>query len=173
MPTIIITLPQILLGSSVLVVLSGVIQWLLANWIKIRLEQSIQHEYAKKLEDYRFSQIQRQKAEIIASFFAKWIKYRGKEKDFLTDKDLINYYEELNRMSLEISLWMKDKKVLSEIMSRTQLKDGSGNIRSITGRVRKLILDIKHDSFDPKNITIWPNSEETIKLFRLEKKAEK
>ena len=84
MSTIIQTsISQLLLGSSILAVLLGSIQWLLANWVKIRLEQSIRHEYEKKLEDYRFSQLQRQKAETIATFFAKWIKYRGNEKKFL------------------------------------------------------------------------------------------
>lgn len=162
-----ITIGQILFGSSVITIVLGIIQFLLANWIKIRLEQSIQHEYDKKLEDYKFSQLERQKAEMIATFFAKWIKYRGKERDFLNDKELIDYYEELNRMSLEITLWIKDEEVLNEIMSRTQLKDGVGDIFSITTKIRKLILNLKNDKFDYKNITNWPNPEQTKKLFKL------
>src|SRR5258706_15215200 len=126
---------DLLLGSSIGVLLLGCIQFLLANWIRTRLEQSIRHEYDKKLEDYRFSQVQRQKADMIATFFAKWIKYRGKERDFLDDKELINYYEELNKMSLEISLWINDGEILTDIMSRTQLKDGAGDVWSITGKV--------------------------------------
>jgi len=163
-----ITISQLLASTTILISFFGGIQWLTANWIKTRLEKSIQHEYDKKLEDYRFSQIQRQKAETIATFFAKWIKYRGKEKNFLDDKELINYYEELNKMSLEISLWIKDEKVLSEIMSVTQLKSGTGNIRKITAEVRKLILDKKYDNFDFKEITLWPTPDEMIKLFKLD-----
>lgn len=166
-----LTVGQILLGSSLLAILLGAIQWLLANWMKIRLEQSIRHEYDKKLEDYRFAHLQRQKAEVIATFFAKWIKYRGNEKCFLNDKEMIDHYEELNRMSLEVSLWIEDKDVLDEIMSVTQLKGGNGNVREITGKVRKLILNIVDDDFDPKEVTLWPNQEETIKLFRLDKKG--
>jgi hypothetical protein len=162
-----ITIAQLLLGSSLIVLLLGIIQFLLANWIRTRLEQSIQHEYAKKLEDYKFSQVERQKAEMIATFFAKWIKYRGKEREFLNDKELIDYYEELNKMSLEITLWIKDEGVLNEIMSRTQLKDGVGDIFSITTKIRKLILNLKNDKFDYNNITRWPSSEEEKKLFKL------
>ncbi|MGH7246236.1 MAG: hypothetical protein ACREGI_04870 [Candidatus Levyibacteriota bacterium] len=128
---------------------------------------AISYYFAQKIEDYKFSQAERQKAEMIATFFAKWIKYRGKERDFLNDKELIDYYEELNKMSLEITLWIKDEKVLNEIMSRTQLKDGVGNIFLITTKIRKLILNLKDDKFDYKNITNWPNPEETKKLFKL------
>ena len=162
-----ITITQFLLGSTFIVLLLGIIQFLLSNWIRIRLEQSIQHEYAKKLEDYKFSNVERQKAEMIATFFAKWIKYRGKERDFLNDKELIDYYEELNKMSLEITLWIKDEQVLNEIMSRTQLKDGVGDIFSITTKIRKLILNIKDDKFDYQNITRWPAPEKAKKLFKL------
>lgn len=162
-----ITTPQFFLGTFILVISFGVIQFLLSIWIKARLEKSIQHEYDKKLEDYKFSQVERQKAEMIATFFAKWIKYRGKERDFLNDKELIDYYEELNKMSLEITLWIKDEQILNEIMSRTQLKDGVGDIFAITVKIRKLILDLKNDKFDPENITRWPNSEDAKKLFKL------
>jgi len=165
--TIQITIDQLLVGSSLAVLLLGAAQFLLANWIRVRLEQSIQHEYAKKIENYKFSQVERQKAEMIATFFAKWIKYRGKERYFLDDKELINYYEELNKMSLEMTLWIKDEQVLNEIMSRTQLKDGVGDIFSITTKIRKLILDLKDDTFDYRNITRWPIPEETKRLFKL------
>lgn len=165
--TIQISIVQLLSGSLLLAILLGVIQFLLANWIRTRLEQSIQHEYAKKLEAYKFSQVERQKAEMIATFFAKWIKYRGKEREFLTDKELIDYYEELNKLSFELTLWIKDEEVLNEIMNRTQLKDGVGDIFSIITRIRKLILDIKNDKFDYKNITNWPNAEQAKKLFKL------
>ncbi|MCL5095509.1 MAG: hypothetical protein M1575_02170 [Patescibacteria group bacterium] len=165
------TIGQLLLGTSVLAILLSVIQWLLANWIKIRLEQSIRHEYDKKLEDYRFSQLQRQKAETIATFFAKWIKYRGHEKDFLDEKELINYYEELNKMSLELSLWIKDEQLLNEIMSRTQMNEKASDTKAIVGMVRKMILEIKRDKFNSQNITLWPSSEETNRLFKLDKKG--
>lgn len=160
-----LTLSQVLSGAIVLALLIGIIQYLLAIWIKIRLEKSIQHEYDKKLEQYRFQQLQRQKAETIARLFSKWIKYRGKESVYLNKKELIDFYEELNQMSFEISLWIKDKELLGDIMECLQLKSGSKDIRTLVGRIRKVILD-NNEVFDEQKITLWPNSEIEKKLFR-------
>ncbi len=156
----IISNEQILLGVLSLVGLSALIQWLLAIWIKARLEKSIQHEYDKKLEDYRFSQLQRQKAEVIAKLFARWIKYFGKEQDFLDKNELIDYYEELNQMSLELSLWIPDEKILNDIMARLFQGSEPGNaktIRTLVGQIRKMILNNKNDSFDSEKIILWEN----------------
>lgn len=147
---------QITLGqAAVITALLLFTQWLLAQWISNRLEKSIQHEYDKKLEDHRFQQAQRQKAETIARLFSKWIKYQGKEKELLERKDLAEYYEELNKMSLEISFWIKDGKLLNSIMVRLQNKEGARDIRTIIGQTRKFILGIDDDDFDPQEITIW------------------
>ncbi|MFA5054426.1 MAG: hypothetical protein WC565_10225 [Parcubacteria group bacterium] len=166
MTTIIqLTLIQLLSGVSLLVLLFGLLQWALATWISIRLEQSIQHEYNKKIEDYRFRQLQRQKAEIIARLFSKWIKYRGNEDKYLDKKELVNFYEELNQMSLEISIWIEDVELLRDVMARLQLKDGAKNVRDLAGQIRKLILKNPEDQFDPQDIVLWPNSETASKLF--------
>ena len=85
----------------------------------------------------------------------------------MNDKELIDYYEELNKISLEMTLWIKGEQVLNEIMFRTQLKDGVGDIFSITSKIRKLILNLKDDAFDYKVITRWLNPEVTKKLFKL------
>lgn len=129
----------------------------------------INYYFSEKTENYKFELLRREQAAKIATFFSKWIKYRGKEKYFLDDKEIINHYEELNKMSLEIALWIKDADLLNKIMSVTQLKGGSLNIRQITGDVRKLILNINTDKFNPNEITLWPTPEETVKLFKLDK----
>lgn len=151
-----ISLKQIIISATIIALCMTLLQWLLALWIKNRLEKSIQHEYDKKLEDYRFSQLQRQKAEILAQFFAKWVKFRAKEKELLDEKQLIEYYEELNRMSLEISLWISDVDVLNDIMSLCERKDGATDLRSLVGKVRKIMLNKKDDNFEAKNIVLWP-----------------
>jgi len=127
----------------------------------------ISYYFAQKTENYKFSQLQRQKAEMVARYFAQWVKYQGNEKDFLSEKELITHYEELNRMSLELSLWIKDEKLLDEIMSRTQNKEGTANVRAIIGKIRKLILGIGNDKFNSQNITLWPKPEDAKKLFKL------
>lgn len=157
---------QIITSTLLLVILISIFQWLVALWVKSRLEKSIQHEYDKKLQDYKFSQLQRQKASLVADFFAKWIKFRGKEKELLDKNELLSYYEDLNRMSLEISMWMKDEKLLGEIMSLLNLQKDAPNLRVLTGKVRKLILELEDDKFNPENIIIWPNKEIESKLFK-------
>jgi len=140
------------------------IQFLFSIWIKSRLEKSIQHEYNKKLEEYKFLQIQRQKAEIIAKFFAKWIKFRGQEKVLLEKKELLDYYEDLNKMSFEISLWISDDKILKEVMKLFQNDPEAKNVRQLIGEFRKLILNIKNDNFDVQEITLWPTNNIAIEL---------
>lgn len=146
---------QFWLGATVLSIVFGVIQFLFAKWITARLEKSIQHEYDKQLEDYRFQHLQRQKAETVALLFAKWIRYPEGEVDKLTEKEKLDYWEELNRMSFEISLWIKDVNTINAIMHRLQNKTDAKNIRDVVGEVRKLILG-KTDNFNAQEITLWP-----------------
>lgn len=152
-----------ILGISLFALLSFAI-WLLKKWVGARIDKSIQHEYDKKLEEYRFSQLQRQKAETIARLFSRWIKYQGNESTYLNKGELIDFYEELNQMSIEISLWIRDKKILSDIMARLQLKVDAKDIRTLSGEIRKLILGID-DGFDPLEIVLWPNVEIAKTLF--------
>ena len=148
---------QLSLGIVSLVLLISFVQWLLAIWIKGRLEKSIQHEYDKKLEDYKFSQLQRQKAEIIARLFARWIKYIRREKDFLDKKGLIDYYEELNQMSLELSLWIPDENILNDIMDCLMRDEKAKDIRTLIVEIRKLMLNNRKDSFNPQKLVLWDN----------------
>ena len=75
----------------VLIIVLAFAQWLFSHLIKVSLEKSIQHKYEKRLEDHKFNQIQKQKAESVARLFARWIKYRGHEEKFLDTKELIEY----------------------------------------------------------------------------------
>jgi hypothetical protein len=154
-------------GLQVVIILIGigVLQFLLANWIKSRIEQSIRHEYDKKLEDYKFSQLQRQKAESIANLFAFWIKYRGNENTLLSKKDQFEYYENLNRMSIELALWIKDVSLLNDIMTRLQNNPEAKSVHQLVGEVRKLILNDAEDTFDSNQVVLWPTKELLNKLL--------
>lgn len=116
----------------------------------------ISYYFAEKTENYKFAQLQKQKAEVVAKLFSKWIKYSGKEKEHLDTKELSEYYEELNKMSCEISLWIKDHKLLTDIMLRLQNNPGAKNIRKIIGDTRKFILENAKDEFNDQEITLWP-----------------
>ena len=138
--------------------------WLFKEWVGVRIDKSIQHHYDKDLEDYKVSRIRRQKAEGIAKLFSVWIKYRGKETELLDKNALIERYEELNRMSLELSLWIEDVQLLNDIMNRLQNVENAKTIRDLMGEVRKLILE-KKDDFDSKNIVLWPPDSDAENLF--------
>lgn len=157
---------QVFWGSISFVVGISFIQLLFAKWIEARLAKSIQHEYNKRLEDYKFSQMQRQKAEIVARLFAKWIKYRGSEETLLDKGDLINYYEELNQMSLELSLWIPDVALLDDIMGRFVGQENAKDIRNLIGQIRKLILNNTNDSFNSQNIALWPSQAMGDRIFK-------
>jgi hypothetical protein len=146
----------------------GLVQFLFSVWLKARLVESINYEYNEKIEELKFSQVQRQKAAVVAKLFAKWIKYRGHEKDWLNNEKLIEYYEELNRMSIETSLWVKDGEFLNEAMSLFFLeKDKRPDERLILGKFRKLVLGVDDDKFKSKNIVLWPNEEIAKELFKV------
>jgi len=146
---------QLAWSALFIIVAFGIIQFLISTWVKTKIENSIKLESDKKLENYKNSKLQREKAALVAKLFSKWIKYSPHGTSHLSDKDLYDYYEELNRMSLELSLWLKDDKLLSEIMCALNWKKGSKDIRALTGEVRKLILDIENDKFNPQSIVLW------------------
>lgn len=150
-----VTYDQIIAGTISLAFLLGVIQFLLAIWINARLEKSIQHEYDKKLEDYRFSILQREQAAKIATFFAKWAKYSAKEKTILNKKELHDYYEELTKMSYELSLWIPDENLVKKIMSRLELKEGAPQVKELLIEIREHILGKKTKTLKSKEIIHW------------------
>ena len=126
----------------------------------------ISYFVAQKAERYKFTQLQRQKAESIAQLFARWIKYRGEESAILSKKERFDYYEGLNRMSIEIALWVGDKKLLTDIMARLENKPDAKSIHNLIGEVRRLILDNNNDDFDSDNVIIWPRKELLNELLK-------
>lgn len=153
----------IIISISISILLSATI-WLTKTWIGARIDKSIQHHYQKELEDYKTSRLRRERTELISRLFSLWIKYRGRESVILSNEELIERYYELNRMSLELSLWVEDVKLLNDVMSRLQNRDNAKSIYEIMGEVRALILE-KSDDFNPKNITLWPVDDEIEKIF--------
>jgi hypothetical protein len=151
-----LTLGQVLGGTAFLITCVGLLQWLISNWLKIRLEQSIRHEYDKQLEEYKFAISKRDRIANIASFFSLWIKYRGHERKWLNDRDLIDYYRELTQMSFELALWVDDEDLLKEVMKRLKNEDGSENTVELLLRAKGLISENKNSTLGADNITIWP-----------------
>lgn len=120
---------------------------------------------AIKLESYRFELRRKEQAAKIAEFFAKWIKYRGKSEKFLSGKELIDYYEDLTRMSFEISLWIDNEKILKKVMSLFAYDDGAPTVRELIIEVRDLMSKSKTNFFKANDIVIWPEKEKEKEIF--------
>ena len=151
---------EIVFGAISLVLLA----WLCREWVGARIKSSVQHVYDKQVEDYRFNRLKRQRAERIAEFFAKWIKYRGRESQTLNRREIIEYYSSLNQMSLEMALWIEDKELLEEVMGLMGHNPEAKSIFDLIGEVRKLLLE-KEDDFDPYKIVLWPRSEQIDEVY--------
>lgn len=140
-----------------LLIYIAILQFLSSLWIKSRLEKSIEHEYSRKLEDYKFSLRRKAEAAKIAELFAKWIKYGGNERTLISDKEQQrNYYEELNRLSYELTLWVEDQVLIKKIARLLQRQDGHVTIEKIIVQIRKLILDKNGEDITEEDVTHWP-----------------
>ncbi len=78
---------------------------------------------------------------------------------------MIEHYSQLTRMSLELSLWIKDVDLLNDIMGLFSHSNSASDIRTLVGKVRKLILEDQYDKFDPNNIVTWPSYTMNEMLF--------
>ena len=96
-----------------------------------------------RTEEYRFNIYQRKQAEKVAELFARWIKYQGKEEEILNREQLRDYYEELNRLSFELAMWIPGEKLVNKIMNRLSNAEGASHIKEIIVEIRELILEKK------------------------------
>lgn len=162
-----VTIGELLVASIPLVLIWGFLSWLLKNWIGARLDKSIQYEYDRHLEDYRDSRVRRQKAELVAELFSKWIKYYGRETVLLKKEELIEYYETLNKLSLELSLWLEDEEIYKNIMSRLENSPDAKDLRELVGDVRTYLLEKDCESFKAQSIVLWPPPKEVDAIYGL------
>ncbi len=127
------TFVEILAGISV-------VQFIASKWIIARINESIRHEYEKKLEEYKFEIVQREQASKIGELFAKWIKYKGKEKETLNDELGREHFEKLNKLVCELAIWIKDENLVREIMRTLSLDKDAHNYKEIVIKMREYIL---------------------------------
>lgn len=116
----------------------------------------LNHFSVKKIESESLQKVQAAK---IAEFFAKWAKYNAKEKEVLDKTQLYDYYEELTKMSYELSLWVKDEKLLKKIMSRLINKDTALQVKQLLIEVRELILDKAPKELTADDLVHWSVNE--------------
>ena len=122
-----------------------VVNILIKYWIKARLEQSIKHEYDKKLEEFKFEMRKREQSALVADLFSKWIHI----KDEANNPNA----RELNRLSFEMSLWLPDD-VAIEINKRLKNLQSAKPAMDLLIECRKVIqgTDTK---LRPEDITFF------------------
>jgi hypothetical protein len=86
---------------------------------------------------------QRIQAAKIAELLTKWAKYGGKEKEILSKNELYDYYEELTKMSYELSLWLKNEELLKKILGRLVFQNNAPQPKELLIEIRKTILGKK------------------------------
>jgi hypothetical protein len=131
---------NLLVALSSGILSGGIIATVLTFYLNRRLEaESLQRIQAAKLSE----------------LFAKWSKYNAKEKQILSPKELYDYYEELTRMSYELSLWLKDETLLIKIMKRLTLSQNSPQPKELLIEIRQLILGKKPKRLTANDIVHW------------------
>ncbi|HSY19768.1 MAG TPA: hypothetical protein VK815_15600 [Candidatus Acidoferrales bacterium] len=125
------------IGGGVML-LAGLQFWL-TTWLKARIEESIKHEYAMKLEDYKNDIKIREQASKVAALLANVRWNDGKSN------------QELDRMAWELSLWLPTDLCcrLTEVLVRGQ---SVGELKQILIDVRKLLLKEQAGDLKPEQI---------------------
>ena len=119
------------------------VQFLLAIWLKARLESSIKHDYDKKLEAYRFEIKAREQAAKVAELFSE-----ANDGDVQLTPDRVR---KLNRLSWELSLWLPADTV-RDITSHLCRAPGSRTMKDILISARKHILMKPDDDLKAEQI---------------------
>lgn len=99
-----------------------------------------------KTEEYKFKIYQRKQAEKIAELLAKWIKYNGKENEILNEEQKKEHFEELNRLTWELAMWISDDKIVRRLMERLSNKEGAPDVKKLIFEIRELMLNKKSQS---------------------------
>jgi hypothetical protein len=112
----------------------------------------LKYKIDKKLEVESQQRIQAAK---IAELFAKWAKYNRKEKEILSKDELYDYYEELTKMSYELSLWLKNEKLLKKILGRLTLQENTPQPKELLIEIREIILRNKSEKLKADDLVHW------------------
>jgi uncharacterized membrane protein YhiD involved in acid resistance len=100
--------------------------WLCRAWLLARLTKSIEHEYAVKLEEYKYEIEKRKKAEMVAKLLAHWLAIKPEDSK-----------EELNRLAFECYLWLPDDiaKNLCDLLAHNTREDVT--VKSVIIEIRQ------------------------------------
>lgn len=122
----------------------GVVMFLCRTWLTERLKQSINHEYALKLEEWKQAEQIRVKSEAIASLLAEWMSFPDVQKT-------------LNKLTFEAYLWLPTE--ILQLLTKTLAHEPTApNAREILSMVRSHLL--KDNSLNASDIIIFNQESE-------------
>lgn len=132
-----------ILGTIIITITSGLIGGFISFY------------FGEKTENYKFELLRREQAAKIASLLAKWGKYSGKDITILDKKELYDRYEEMTRLSYELSLWISDEELVKRIMARFGNKEGAPETKELLIKIREHILGKKTKKLKAEEIIHW------------------
>ncbi|AMC35358.1 hypothetical protein [Janthinobacterium sp. B9-8] len=104
------------------------LQYIIACWLKSRIQYSIKNEYDRKLEqlkvDLNFSVKKREEAALVAELLAEWISQPEDRKI-------------LNKLLWEASLWLPDEETLA--LNNLLAHEGNITTKQMLIKIRKII----------------------------------
>ncbi|MBM1182411.1 hypothetical protein [Pseudomonas lundensis] len=133
-----------LFGSLTGAIGMSIVVFLCRTWITERLKQSISHEYALKLEEWKQAEQIRIKSEAVASLLAEWMSFPDEQKT-------------LNKLTFEAYLWLPTE--ILQLLTKTLAHDPTApNAREILSKVRQHLL--KDGSLKASDIIIFKQESE-------------
>jgi hypothetical protein len=119
--------------------------FLISEKIKAQIQYSTKITYDRLVEDYKYDQLQRQKAALVAELLAEWT---SKPDDL----------KRLNQLTFEAFVWLPKETALrlSDLLSHEQ---GASSIRDILAEVRTILLGV--DETIPASSIIFFSKPET------------
>lgn len=139
-----------LIGILSLLIAGGftIFYFIIERVINYKIQYSIKLDKDKKLEDYKSDEIKRQKAVLISSFFAEWMK---------ADGDI----EKLNQLLFEAYLWLP-KEIALKLSQRVLHREEAPSMEEIICDTRVWILN-EDQRIDPGSIVHFKYPEIPIK----------
>lgn len=122
----------------------SIVVFLCRTWLTERLKQSINHEYALKLEEWKQAEQIRIKSEAVASLLAEWMSFPDEQKT-------------LNKLTFEAYLWLPTE-ILQLLTKMLAHEPTAPNAREILAMVRRHLL--KDNSLSASDIIIFKQESE-------------
>lgn len=118
----------------------GVLVFVFRSWVSSRIQNSIKHEYDKKLKLIEHQKEVRIKAELIAELMAEWIKPKP-------------CYSKLNELSFKAFLWLTEN-LANDLSNSLAHRENAPDLRELINKVRKHLLG-DDDNLLTQNVIVF------------------